>query len=191
MHILPVASGKGGVGKSLFSANLAVALGQAGKRVVLVDLDLRKPKMNRVFNTTNRLGLNDYLSGKIKYEEMVRHSDEMGFDYILTGEKTSSVAKVLESDKLKALIAKLRENYDYVLLDTPPVIAVSDAMYIAKITDGVIFVISQDHSKKQMVREAISTLRNNHAEILGIVLTQVDMKGKRYGYGYDYNYVYE
>jgi len=177
-------------GKSTFVSNMAYLLANKGKKVCMVDLDLRKPKMYRVFNVPNKDGLTDYLSGKIPYEKLIQTS-EYGLDFIVTGEKTTAVVNVLEAQKLKELIAKLRESYDYVLLDTPPVIAVSDALYIAKNADGVIFVVAQNTAKKTLVREAIQTLKNNNVHIIGTVLTQVNLKTGEYGYGYDYTYKYE
>ncbi len=178
-------------GKSTFVSNMAYLLGNKGKKIILMDLDLRKPKLNRVFNSTNRDGLTDYLSDKIDYEKLIRHSDEFGIDYIVTGEKTTAIVNILESQKLKDLLNKLRESYDYILLDTPPVIAVSDALYVSRITDGVIFIVGQNTAKKALVKEAINTLKSNHVNILGIVLTQVSLKNGAYGYGYDYSYKYE
>jgi len=178
-------------GKSTFISNMAYLLGQKGKKVILVDLDLRKPKMNRVFNVANREGLTDYLSGKIQYDSVVRHSDEMGVDFIIGGEKTTSIVNVLEAKKLKELIIRLKSEYDYVLLDTPPVIAVSDALYVAKLADGVMFLVAQNVARKSLVKEAILTLKNNNVRIIGTVLTQVDIKNGSYGYGYDYSYKYE
>lgn len=178
-------------GKSTFVSNLAYLLGQKNKKVILIDLDLRKPKMHRVFNVANKDGLNDYLSGKIQYEHVIKHSEPFGFDFIVTGEKTTAVVNVLESAKMKELIAKLRENYDYILLDTPPVIAVSDALYVARNADGVIFIVAQGVAKKSLVKEAIQTLKANNVHIIGTVLTQVNLKSGEYGYGYDYSYKYE
>ena len=178
-------------GKTTFISNFAYLLGQKGKKVCLVDLDLRKPKMHRVFNVTNRQGLNDYLSGKLEIKDLVRHSDELGIDYIISGEKTSAVINVLEAKKLHELIQNLKTKYDYVLLDTPPVIAVSDALYVAKLADGVVFLVAQNIARKTLVREAIQTLQNNKVKIIGTVLTQVNLKTGEYGYGYDYSYKYE
>jgi capsular exopolysaccharide synthesis family protein len=178
-------------GKSTFVSNLSYLLGQKNKKIILLDLDLRKPKMQRVFNVPNKNGLTDYLSGKISYADLIQHSDTFGFDFIVAGEKTTAVVNVLESLKLKELIEKLREVYDYVLLDTPPVIAVSDALYVAKNADGVIFIVSQGNAKKALVKEAIETLKSNHVHIIGTVLTQVNLKSGAYGYGYDYSYNYE
>lgn len=178
-------------GKSTFVSNIAYLLGQKNKKIILLDLDLRKPKMHRVFNAPNKNGLTDYLSGKIEYNQLIKHSDEIGIDFIVTGEKTTAVVNVLEADKMRDLIQKLRETYDYVLLDAPPVIAVSDALYIAKNADGVIFIVAQGIAKKSLVKEAIQTLKTNHVPIIGTVLTQVSLKNSSYGYGYDYSYKYE
>ena len=191
MKVLQFTSTLASEGKSTFISNIAYLLGQKGKKVVIIDLDLRKPKMNRVFNVTNRNGLTDYLSGKITYEEVVRHSDEMWVDFIIVGEKTTSIVNVLEAKKLKELIERLKREYDYVLLDAPPVIAVSDALYVAKLADGVIFLVAQNIPKKALVKEAIQTLKNNNVHIIGTVLTQVSTKNSGYGYGYDYSYKYE
>lgn len=191
MKVIQFTSTLASEGKSTFVSNLAYLLAQKDKKVILLDLDLRKPKMHRVFNAPNKNGLNDYLSGKINYDQLIKHSTDFGFDYIITGEKTTAVVNVLESDKMKKLIAQLRENYDYVLLDTPPIIAVSDALYVARNADGVIFIVAQGVAKKQLVKEAIQTLKNNEVKIIGTVLTQVDLKSGAYGYGYDYSYKYE
>jgi protein-tyrosine kinase len=178
-------------GKTTFISNFAYLLGQRGKKVVIVDLDLRKPKVNRIFEAPNQDGLTDYLSGKIPYDKLIQHSDKLGIDYIVSGEKTTAVINVLEAKKLEELIKQLRTEYDFVLLDTPPVIAVSDALYIAKRADGVIFVVAQSIAKKGLVKEAVQTLKRNDVKIIGTILTQVDVKRGEYGYGYDYSYKYE
>ncbi|MCD4827149.1 MAG: CpsD/CapB family tyrosine-protein kinase [Acholeplasmataceae bacterium] len=175
-------------GKSTFVSNLSYLLGQRGKKVIVIDLDLRKPKMNRVFNAPNKNGLTDYLSGKITLDKAINHSDDLGIDFITAGEKTSAIINVLEAQKLKDLISNLRETYDYVLLDTPPVIAVSDALYISKIADGIIFIVAQGKAKKTVVKDAISSLKNHGVNVIGMVLTQVDLKSSAYGYGQSYSY---
>lgn len=178
-------------GKSTFVSNLAYLLGQRDKKVVVIDLDLRKPKMNRVFNASNKNGLTDYLAGKITLDKAINHSEDLGIDFITAGEKTSAIINVLEAKKLKELIATLKETYDYVLLDTPPVIAVSDALYISKLADGVIFIVAQGKAKKSVVKEAISNLKRRDVNIIGMVLTQVDLKSGAYGYGQSYSYYSE
>ena len=173
-------------GKTTFLTNLAYLIAKHGKKVILVDLDLRKPKLHRVFNAPNKDGLTDYLSGKIEYNQLVVHSETFGFDHIIAGEKTTAITNVLEAKKMSELIKKLKENYDYVLLDTPPVIAVSDALYVAKNADGVIFIVAQGVVKKNLVKEAIQILQNNNVPIIGTVLTQVSRTraNNRYDYGF-------
>ncbi|PKK93214.1 MAG: capsular biosynthesis protein [Tenericutes bacterium HGW-Tenericutes-6] len=173
-------------GKSTFVSNMAYLLGQKEKKVVLIDLDLRKPKMHRVFNVANKDGLTDFLAGKVTYQQLIKKSDDFGVDFINTGEKTTAVVNILESNKLKELIDKLKEDYDFILLDAPPVLAVSDALYISKFSDAVIFVVAQGVAKKALVKEAIQTLKHNHVNIIGTVLTQVNIKSQ----GYDYTYGY-
>jgi protein-tyrosine kinase len=93
-------------GKSTFVSNMAYLLGQKGKKVILVDLDLRKPKMHRVFNVPNKNGLTDYLSGKIPYDKLIQSSKELEIDFMVTGEKTTAIVNVLEAKKLAELIRK-------------------------------------------------------------------------------------
>ncbi len=178
-------------GKTTFIANFGYLFATKGKKVCLLDLDLRKPKLHRVFSVPNQLGLNDYLTNKISKEELIRHSDSLLMDFIVTGEKTTAITNILEAQKLKELILDLKKSYDYVLIDTPPVIAVSDALYVSKLADGVVFIVAQDIAKKQIVKEAVNTLKKSDIRILGTVLTQVSLKHGEYGYGYDYSYKYE
>lgn len=187
--VLQFTSSLAGAGKTTFISNIAYLLGKKDKKVVIVDLDLRKPKINRVFNTPNEKGLTEYLTGKIEFKELIQRSDDFKTNFIVSGERTTAVVNVLEANKLKELIAKLREEFDYVILDSPPVIAVSDALYIAKLADTVIFVVAQNEAKRAIVNEAINTLKQKNVHILGTVFTQVDTNDTDiYSYSYGYGY---
>lgn len=187
--VLQFTSSLAGAGKTTFISNIAYLLGKKGKRVVIVDLDLRKPKVNRIYKAPNEKGLTEYLSGKVDYKELVQFSEEHQTYFIAAGERTTAVVNVLEANKLKDLITRLREEFDYVILDSPPVIAVSDALYIAKLADTVVFIVAQNEAKRKIINEAINTLRNNHVHILGTVLTQVDTADTDvYSYSYGYGY---
>ncbi len=187
--VLQFTSSLAGAGKTTFISNIAHLLGKKDKKVIIVDLDLRKPKVNRIFNAPNENGLTEYLTGKIEYKELIQHSTDLNTSFIVSGERTTAVVNVLEANKLKDLIARLREEYDYVILDSPPVIAVSDALYIAKLADTVIFVVAQNEAKRKVINEAINTLRQNKVHILGTVLTQVDTNDTDvYSYSYGYGY---
>lgn len=180
-----------GAGKTTFISNISHLMGKKGKKVVIVDLDLRKPKINRIFRAPNEKGVTDYLTGKIDYKTLVNYSEKLNIHYIVAGEKTTAVVNVLEAQKLKDLIAKLREEFDYVILDSPPIIAVSDGLYISRLADGVIFVVAQNETKRSVVDEAINTLRRNNVNIIGTVFTQVSVKNSdllAYTYGYGYGY---
>lgn len=190
--VIHFTSSLAGAGKTTFVANIAYLLGQKNKKVVIVDLDLRKPKVNRIFDDSNIDGVTDYLNGKISYEKLLKYSEDLKVNYLVAGERTLSVVNVLESNKLKDLIKKLSDEFDYVLIDSPPVIAVSDALYIAKLVDGVVFVVAQNEGKKTIINEAVNILKQNKVNIIGSVFTQVSVKDSdilsyTYGYGYGYN----
>jgi capsular exopolysaccharide synthesis family protein len=173
-------------GKTTLISNVAYLLAQRGKKVLMVDLDLRRPKINRIFSVINKLGLTDYLLGKIEKKDLIQHSEDK-VDFIISGEKTTSVVQVLQSQKLQDLFNELKQEYDYILLDTPPVIVVSDALLVNKVADGIIFVVAHGQGRKSMVKEAITSLTRNNVPIIGIAMTQDRVnKGNRYGYTYKY-----
>ena len=173
-------------GKTTLISNVAYLLAQRGKKVLMVDLDLRRPKINRIFSVINKLGLTDYLLGKIEKKDLIQHSEDK-VDFIISGEKTTSVVQVLQSQKLQDLFNELKQEYDYIFLDTPPVIVVSDALLVNKVADGIIFVVAHGQGRKSMVKEAITSLTRNNVPIIGIAMTQDRVnKGNRYGYTYKY-----
>ncbi|MBM7452818.1 capsular exopolysaccharide synthesis family protein [Acholeplasma morum] len=173
-------------GKTTLISNLAYLLAQRGKKVLTVDLDLRRPKLNRVYGVINKDGLTDYLLGKIDKNSLINHSEDK-VDFITTGEKTTSITNVLQSAKLLALFEELKKDYDYILLDTPPVIVVSDALFVNRIADGIIFVVAHAKAKKALVKEAISSLSKTTTPIIGFCMTQYKVsRGSKYGYTYKY-----
>lgn len=171
-----------GEGKTTTIANLAYLLGQRQKKVLVLDLDLRRSKVHRVFDVANVDGLNDFLLDKITMEQMINHSSKIGVDYIVTGEKTTSITNILTSDKLSKLILELKEQYDYILVDAPPVLAVSDSLLIAKNVDGIINVVAEGRAIKKDVKEAYATLKKLSTPIIGSILTQVKISKKSYSY---------
>ncbi len=184
--VIQITSSMQSEGKTTLISNLTYLLSTRGKKVLVVDLDLRRPKVNRIFGAINKDGLTDFLLGKIDKKTLIRHSEEK-IDYIVSGEKTSSIVQILESQKLKDLFDDLKQDYDYIILDTPPVIVVSDALLINRIADGVIFIVAYGQGKKVMVKEAIHSLTRNNVPIIGLCLTQDKVtKGKKYGYTYKY-----
>ena len=183
-QVIQFTSTMAGEGKTTLIGNLGYLLKERRKKVIILDLDLRRPKINRVFNVPNDKGLTNYLLDQIDEKQLIRKSEEFNIDYIICGEKTSAISNILSSDKLENLINKLRENYDYILIDSPPVLAVSDALMIAKLSDGIIYTIAYNKASKKAVKEGIKNLTKTETPIIGTVLTQVNKKGKNTYYNY-------
>jgi capsular exopolysaccharide synthesis family protein len=175
-------------GKTSTTGNLAYTLATPDKRVVIVDCDMRKPSIHKKMKLSNTKGLSDYLAGDSKLEEVLQ-SVEKNLFVITSGPVPPNPADMLGSNKMKMLISKLQENFDYVLLDTPPVIAVTDAQVLAGTVDGVVLVVASKQADKDAAVRAKELLLKVGANIIGVVLNKVEMrKGKGYGYQYYYYY---
>ena len=171
-------------GKTTVSCNLAVSLGLTVKKVVVVDLDFRKANVHRTFKIDNDKGLSEYMLGTISYEEMIKKTDYKNVDVITRGGEVYNSSVILISKKLEELIAKLKEEYDYVILDCAPVLQVSDYINILRLADGVLFLVAYGVTTRNQVSEAVKELKKNNANILGMVFTMYDRKkDKNYGYG--------
>lgn len=176
-------------GKTTVAANLAVSLGLTDKKVAVVDLDFRKANVHRRFKLPNEKGLAEYMLGSIGYEELIIHTPYKNVDIITRGGKVYNASVILVSDKFKELMAKLREEYDYVLLDCAPVLQVSDYINILSVSDGVLFLVAYGLTSRNQVADAIKELNKNNARLLGSVFTMYDRKKDR-GYGYGYGKYY-
>jgi capsular exopolysaccharide synthesis family protein len=188
--VIQIESAVSGEGKTTVICNLAVSLGQTDKKVIVVDLDFRRPRTHRLFSVSKDVGVAEFMLGEAGKEEIVKHTEYKNVDVITRGAEIYNSALVLVSDKFKELIAALREEYDYVLLDCAPVLQISDFIHIAKISDGVLFLVAYASTTKAQVAEAVKELRKNGANILGTVFTMYDRKkdkdyaagGKYYSY---------
>lgn len=169
-----------GEGKTTTVVNVAYLLAQRGNKVLLIDLDLRRPKVHHIFDCPNEDGINDYLIDKIDKTKLINKSEELKVDYILSGTKTDAISNVLNSAKIKTLIKELKEEYDYILIDTPPVLAVSDSLIISSYVDGVVYIVSQDYALKKDVKDGFNTIKRTNPNIVGTIMTQVKVKGLKY-----------
>ncbi|MFH0993379.1 MAG: CpsD/CapB family tyrosine-protein kinase [bacterium] len=174
-------------GKTTTSINLAAVYAEKGKKVIILDFDLRRPKIHRAFHQPNDRGFYDYVIDNVDYHDLIIH-DESKIDIILSGKRISYPHIALGSSRTLALIESLRTEYDYIVIDTPPVLSVTDAVIVSKIVDGVIYVAAYNKTRKDDAREGLKILHFNNANIIGGVLANIDVrKTKAYGYhGYYY-----
>ena len=187
--VIQIESAMAKEGKTSVAANLAVSLGITDKKVVVVDLDFRRPRLHRVFRLTKENGIAEYMQGTIDLDNIVKHTKYKNVDLVTRGTEIYNPALILVSDKFRELIASLREKYDFVLLDCAPVLQVSDYIHISKVSDGALFLVAYGRTTKAQVSEAIKELRKNEIPILGAMFTMYDKKkDSRYGYGYGGNY---
>ena len=168
--------------KSTVCVNLAYSLVLNKKKVCLIDLDLRKPCVHKAFNVQKENGLVDYLDGTMEKDEIIKHTDT-GIDVITIGQKVLNPLVVLESKKLKDLIEELKSEYDYVLLDSAPVIA-TDSFVAAKLADGIVYNVAMNHAKKKDIQESIRSLKNLGIKIIGLVITKAYKEKKDEYYYY-------
>lgn len=185
--VIQFESAVAGEGKTSITCNLAVSLGLTDKKVVVVDLDFRKPKDHIVFEQSKDIGISEYLLGTATREQIIKHTKYQNVDLITGGEKIHNSSLVLVSEVFKNLIKSLKDEYDYVLLDCAPVLQISDYIHISKVSDGVIFVVAYGKTIKNQAADAVKELKRNDINILGTVFSMYDRKKDR-GYGYKYYY---
>ncbi|MGO4108783.1 CpsD/CapB family tyrosine-protein kinase [Paenibacillus sp. YAF4_2] len=172
LQLLMVTSAGPKEGKSTTIMNLAVTYAQMEKRTILVDADLRKPTAHFTFGLSNRTGLSHVLSGQADLREVVKESRIPGLDVMTSGPIPPNPSELLGSSRMDALLDQLREQYDIVLIDTPPVLAVADAQVVSSKSDGVLLVVNARTGKRQHAIKARNALQFVQARIVGIALNQ-------------------
>ena len=176
-------------GKTTLVANLAQSYALNGRQVVLIDCDLRKPRLHQVFELDSQPGLSNFLTGHATLEEILRPTGIPNLTIITGGTRPPNPANLLNSDTFKELITQLRERFQHIIIDTPPVLGFADARFISTLVDGVLLVAHHGKTHKSAGRLARQLL--SQAPVLGAVLNSVSHHGHGYGgYYYQYNYKY-
>ncbi len=176
-------------GKTFVTINLAGSFAQAEKKVLLVDCDLRKPRVHRVFDAKKEPGLIDYLVGDRKLEDVIHQSQLKNLSFITSGTIPPNPAEMLDSKQMDLFLNTVRDQYDYVIIDSPPIIAVTDAEILAKKVDGAILVVSSEITEYQMMERAIQLIQHDNTTLIGTVLNNFDTRSA-YGTYYKYKYYY-
>ncbi len=193
-NVIAVTSTLQAEGKSINTLNMAAAYADIGKKVLLIDCDLRKPKMHKLLNVKASPGFSNVLVGDCAVDDAIQHNEELNLDILCSGDIPPVSTRLLESDALKEVLATFREKYDYVFIDTPPVNIVIDGCVLAKHTDGFIFIVKQGYALKEKVVSSVKQIEFAGGKVLGFVLNDVIDKNiislNKYRYRYRYKYRY-
>ncbi|MEE0944945.1 MAG: CpsD/CapB family tyrosine-protein kinase [Clostridia bacterium] len=194
---IAITSANPGEGKTTTTLNLAITFAQTGARVLAIDGDLRKPRMHRYLNMKKDIGLSSVLSQQVDLDKAINKNVRPGLDVLASGELPPNPAELLSSDKMRELIEKMGERYDYVFFDTPPVTVVTDAAALSPLVDGVIVIVRQNYTDHESLSAAINLLNISRTKILGFFVNDVskirsgyNYNRYRYKYGYKYSYRY-
>lgn len=188
-QVLLVTSTGPGEGKSTVSMNLALAMAQNGRKVILMDGDLRKPDLkDRLELTKQTASLTDVLSGNMKLDDAIVRFPGETFAFLGNSEPISKSVSVISSPEMKQLILELRKNADYIIIDVPPCQIMADTAHYWDYADGVLYVVKQDQVNRSQILNAVSELPENGAKLIGCVLNGVQGGLVGYGYGYGYGY---
>ncbi len=177
-------------GKSTTTIALAQSLARARRKVVLIDADLRSPSVHSAFGLPNRNGVSNFLAGADDIADSLHATDRDNLSVMTAGPPPPNAADLLTGERLALLIERLKERFDHVIVDSPPVIGLADAPLVGAAVEAVIFAVEARSIQAGTVRIALNRLRTAHVNILGAVLTKFEAKHAHLGYGYDYGYGY-
>lgn len=180
--VVAITSSFQGEGKSFTAINTAISYAQTDHKVLLIDCDLRRPKLNRLLGLNCTVGLSNVLLDLDQLEGAIQHTSVAGVDALLSGDVPPNPSELLGSAKMEKLLSWAKERYDYVILDTPPINMVTDTSVLAPKISGVIFVVRAEKAERPMVMAAVSQLQYAKAKILGFVLNGVPVEQSGYGY---------
>ncbi|CAA6824264.1 MAG: Capsular exopolysaccharide family [uncultured Thiotrichaceae bacterium] len=185
--LLHLTSSGSGEGKSNTAINLACVFAQTGKNVLIIDADLRKPSLHKYLKLSNQRGLCNYLDNEIEISEIESETSIEGLTAITSGGVSPNPADQLSSDKMVELLRMASDAYDLVIIDSPPVMGLADALILSNRSTATLFIVSSHEARKSHILGALERLRMGYGNVIGFVLTK-SREGKKSGYGYDYEY---
>ncbi len=185
-RVIGISSAMSGEGKSISSVNLAFSLSQLGKKVVLVDCDMRRPSLMAKLHIEKAPGLSGYLSGQTSFVELIQdcglEGEEDAFKVIVSGRNPPNPIELLSSHRMQELVGFLREKFDFIILDLPPVGEVSDALAVAEQTDGFLLVVRQHYCNRMALSDTLRQFSFVNAKILGVIFNCTNETSNKYGY---------
>lgn len=173
-------------GKTTTAVNLATVLAQMGKPVLLIDADLRRPRLQKVFRGKMNLGLVNYLAANIPLDDVIQETQVPNLSLILSGPTPPNPSELLGSDRMKHLIHEIRARFAFVIFDSPPVMAVTDSIVLAANADGVVLCVHGGQTARDVVQRAAERLRQSNIPVLGAILNNLDLQ--QYGYSFKKTY---
>jgi len=187
--ILHITSAAPSEGKSNTAINASMVIAESKKSVLLIDADLRKPKVDKYLKTKHASGLTDYLVGNASATDVITSSNINGFDLIAAGAPAPSPSQLLSDDRMLELLEYVSDRYDHIIIDSPPVLGLADALILSNRSNATLFVVASNETKKAHITDAIKRLRLSYANIIGFVLTKTKSSANDY-YSYDNYYGY-
>ena len=189
--VIAVTSTFAGEGKSINTLNIALSHAEIGKKVLLVDCDLRRPKVHRLIGVESAPGFSNLLVGECSFKDAVKHIEGVDIDILCSGSIPPNSTSLLESEALYEFLESVKGDYDYIFFDTPPVHIVIDCCIIAKYLNGVVFVIRDNFVKKEKLMAAVQQMEIAGGKVIGFILNSTGGKGMLFGgYGYKRGYRY-
>lgn len=189
-RLITVTSTIAGEGKTFIAVNIAGIYSVAGKKTIILDFDLRKPRIHKAFATENNKGISTILIGKYTVEECIKHSEWENLDYITSGPPPPNPAEFIMSQQTKDLIEYLKTKYDIIVMDTPPIGVVTDALELLKRADYPIYVLRADYSNRNFLNNVNRLVVENKINRLSVLINSMGSGASGYAYNYGYNYGY-
>jgi len=188
-QVILISSSAPGEGKTVTAANLAVVMAQMGNKVLLIDCDMRKPKINKIFSISRDIGMSTVLVGGCEIEEAIIQTDIPNLQVISSGPLPPNPSEIIGSQRMAGVINQLRGQYERIIIDSPPITAVTDAAILAKYADGAILVIRAGVTNLEIIKSGLNQFRSVNAHLFGAILNSVNMGRESYYY-YQYHYYY-